>query len=87
MNDESSKPDPHPAPSSRRPLWLRLFPFYSLLLLIVWLAVNRHVVDWLETNVGLGVVGASLAHLVVIVALVGIPFYFVLLDEHRRNRT
>jgi|SoiMethySBSTD1v2_1073268.scaffolds.fasta_scaffold2367212_2 hypothetical protein len=73
-------------PAGPRPLWLRLIPFYTLALLFAWLLLFRPVFAWFEGDLGLGFLGAALAIGLPFLALVGIPFLFALMHEHRRNR-
>ena len=86
MSDGTGKLGIGSTPAGRRPLWLRLIPFYTLALLVAWLLFFRPVFAWFEVDLGLGFVGGALALGLPFLALVGIPFLFALMHEHRRNR-
>ena len=86
MNEETSKPvGPSPA-TVRRPRWVRLAPFFALAVMIAFLLFAHRVVAWLETDFGIGFVGALLTVGLLTLALLLVPLVIVLSHEHRRNR-
>lgn len=89
MNNPASKPDGPPSPNAgklKRPVLLRLVPYYSFALVIAFLVFFRPVSAWLEWDMGFGFVGALATLGLAMLLLLVIPLLAVLAHEHRRNR-